>query len=380
MTQRRVLLFRSELLPRSEAFLVEQSRAMRIFQAVFAGIKRLPESLDFQHATSRVLSEGASLRAKIRRRVFAETRYAPHFMDALVETRSQLLHAHFAVDAALALPIQRRLNVPMIVTLHGYDVTRDDSHMKRTAAGRIYLRRRQELWGSARLFLCVSEYIRRRAIERGFPEEKLRVHSIGVDLEKFRPGIRSLQAEPIVLFAGRLVENKGCSFLLRAMQQVEQRHPDARLVVIGDGPLRRALEEEARQRLRRYTFTGMQTHRQVRDWMGRASMLVMPSLQVASGDAEGLGMVMCEAQAVGLPGVGFRGTGVEEALDHGRSGLLVNSGDSDSLAVAILNLLRDARLRQSLSTAGRDHAERRFNLYRQTALLEDIYCDLLASS
>lgn len=380
MMQRKVLLFRSELLPKSEAFLVEQSRAMRIFQPVFAGLKRLPESLDFHHAASLVLCEGLSLRAKMRRRVFAEARYAPRFLDALTETRPQLLHAHFAVDAALALPIQQRLNLPMVVTLHGYDVTRNDSHMKRTAAGRIYLRRRRELWGTASRFLCVSEYIRQRAIERGFPAEKLSVHSIGVDLGKFRPDARSLEAEPIALFAGRLVENKGCRYLLRAMQQVEQQHPDARLVVIGDGPLRQTLEAEARQRLRRYTFLGMQTHREVRDWMARASMLVMPSLQVDSGDAEGLGMVMCEAQAMGLPGIGFRGTGVEEALDHGRSGLLVDSGDSDALAVAILNILRDAKLSEALSAAGREHAEKRFNLYRQTALLEDIYCDLLASS
>jgi glycosyltransferase involved in cell wall biosynthesis len=379
MSERRVLLFRNELLPRSEAFLVEQSRALRTFQPVFTGLKRIAGSLDLHHAPSLVLSEGSSLRSKLRRRVFAETRYAPRFLDAVKDLRPQLLHAHFAVDAALALPIQRQLDLPMAVTLHGYDVTRDDTYMKRTHAGRIYLRRRRELWNRASRFLCVSEYIRQRAIDRGFPEAKLAVHSIGVDLDKFHPAMRLRDAEPIVLFVGRLVENKGCSYLLRAMQQVEQRHSDARLVVIGDGPLRTTLVVEARE-LRRATFAGMQTHPEVRDWMARASVLVMPSLQVGSGDAEGLGMVMCEAQAMGLPGVGFRGTGVEEALDHGRSGLLVESGNSDALAEAILNILLDTKLCDALSEAGREHAESCFDLHRQTALLEEIYCEMMASS
>jgi len=158
---------------------------------------------------------------------------------------------------------------------------------------------------------------------------------------------------------------------------VQQRLPEATLVIVGDGHLRPRLEAEARSRLRHCTFTGVQPHSEVRRWMERAAVLVMPSVQVASGDSEGLGMVMCEAQALGLPGIGFRGTGVEEALAEGESGLLVESRDEAALAEAIVRVLTDPKLRESLAIAGRRHAETSFDLRRQTAILEDKYREVL---
>ncbi|MBV8674996.1 MAG: glycosyltransferase, partial [Acidobacteriaceae bacterium] len=92
-----------------------------------------------------------------------------------------------------------------------------------------------------------------------------------------------------------------------------------------------------------------------------------------------LGMVMCEAQALGLPGIGFRGTGVEEALAHGDSGLLVAPGDEPALAEAIVRVLTDESLQESLGIAGRRNAETRFDLHRQTAILEDKYREVIGS-
>ncbi|MBV8115001.1 MAG: glycosyltransferase [Silvibacterium sp.] len=375
-----VLIFRSELLPSSETFVVEQALAMRTFRPKFAGLKRLPHGIfspDLQ--TIALTGERSKIPDRIRRRLFCETRYAPRYLQRLARESPVLIHAHFALDACLALPVSRRLDVPLVVTLHGYDATRNDENLRRTSTGRIYLRRRHELWRHTRLFVCVSEYIRRRALARGFPAEKLWVHHIGVDLNKFRPSGHSPPPQQLVLFVGRLVENKGCGHLIRAMAGVQQRLPEARVVVVGDGPLRSALESEARTLLRQFTFTGMQPHSEVRRWMEKATVLVMPSVEVASGDSEGLGMVMCEAQALGLPGIGFRGTGVEEALAHGESGLLVPSGDEAALAEAIVRVLTDESLRRSLAIAGRRHAESAFNLHRQTAILEDKYREVLSA-
>ena len=374
-----VLIFRSELLPPSETFIVEQARAMRTFRPVFAGLKRLQPSLPLPAASTIAMSEAKNaIRDKVRRKLFTESRYGPRFLSRLAGPAPAILHSHFAIDAALALPVSTGLRVPLVVTLHGYDVTRHDNHLRHSPRGRIYLRRRRELWQRANLFICISDYIRRRALVRGFPEEKLWVHRIGVDLERFQPRNHDDQPQQLVLFVGRLVENKGCTHLIRAMAAVQQRLPDARLVIVGDGPLREPLESEARSQLRQYTFTGMQPHSEVRCWMERAAVLVMPSVEVASGDSEGLGMVMCEAQALGLPGIAFRGTGVEEALAHGESGLLVPSRDEPALADAIMRVLTDDALRRALSIAGRKHAEARFDLHRQTAILEDKYREVLS--
>ncbi|MBV8671953.1 MAG: glycosyltransferase [Acidobacteriaceae bacterium] len=375
-----ILIFRSELLPPSETFILEQARTMRSFRPVFAGLKRLPDGLRLSDASMIAMSgPDNSIRDRLRRRFFLEARLGPRFLSQLARQFPALVHSHFAVDACLALPISKRLRIPLVVTLHGYDVTRKDEYLRRTAPGRIYLRRRRELWQNASLFVCASEYIRRKALARGFPEEKLWVHRIGVDLERFRPRTRAAGPSQMVLFAGRLVENKGCIHLIRAMATVQQKLPHARLVILGDGPLRASLETEARARLRNCLFAGMQSHFQVRRWMEQAALLAMPSLEVTSGDSEGLGMVMCEAQALGLPGIAFRGTGVEEALAQGDSGLLVAPGDEPALAEAIVRVLTDESLQDSLGIAGRRNAETRFDLRRQTAILEDKYREVIGS-
>jgi glycosyltransferase involved in cell wall biosynthesis len=372
------LIFRSELLPLSETFIAEQARTMQKFGPIFAGLKRLPRGISLPPASTISMSgEGNNIRDKFRRTLFSESRYAPRFLRKLAGTSPTLVHAHFAVDACLALPLGQQLGIPLVVTLHGYDVTRDDDHQRLTTTGRIYLRRRRELFERASLFVCVSDYIRRRALERGFPAEKLWVHAIGVDLDRFQPRVEPLETDQVVLFVGRLVENKGGTHLIRAMAAVQRCLPGARLVIVGDGPLRSLLECQALTQLRQCTFTGMLPHAEVRRWMERATVLVMPSVEVASGDSEGLGMVMCEAQAIGLPGIAFRGTGVEEALAYGESGLLVPSRDEAALADAIIQVLTDETLRRSLAIAGRRHAERAFDLHRQTAILEEKYREVV---
>ena len=373
----RVLLFRSELLPLSETFIAGQSRALARYEAWFAGLKRVPGGLALDEARVIAATQTNSLREKISLRIYLRAGIAPGFLRRVEAVEPHLIHAHFATDACAALTLQDRLRVPMIVTLHGYDVTSDAAALRRFRAGRKYLRQRRELWAQATLFVCVSASIRQKAARNGFPKEKLWVHPIGIDLDFFRPNLKATK-EPLVLFVGRLVEKKGCVHLLRAMRQVESRVPAARLVVLGDGPLRGALEAEARDTLTRCEFLGAASAEVVRQWMGRAAAMAVPSIVAENGDSEGLCTVVCEAQAMGLPVVGFRGPGIE--VMHGETGLLVAQRDENVLAEAILTLLQDEALAAQMGAAGRQRAERLFNLRRQTALLEEKYDEVLSSA
>src|ERR1700759_4328943 len=157
-----VLIFRSELLPPSETFIVEQSRTLQTFRPVFAGLKRLKHGVPLLDAALVTMSRRENaLRDRLCRKLFVETRYGPRFLhrlvqesaapihnhlgvDAciavavrhrfelprfrhrLVQESAALIHTHFAVDACIALPVSQRLDVPLLVTLHGYDVTRND--------------------------------------------------------------------------------------------------------------------------------------------------------------------------------------------------------------------------------------------------------------
>ncbi|MFZ0662712.1 MAG: glycosyltransferase [Acidobacteriaceae bacterium] len=376
-----MLLFRSELLPVSETFIAGQGAALRRYEPWFAGLKRVRNGLALDESRVIAATDGVSLRDKVVRRVYLRTAFAPDFLRRVEAVGAELIHAHFATDACAALAIEARLRVPLMVTMHGYDVTSDDAALRASGLGRVYWRRRQTLWERARVFVCVSEWIRRKALERGFPEEKLWVHPIGIDVEAFRPvalpAAELPVKEPLVLFVGRLVEKKGCAYLLRAMRAVEARMPEARLVVLGDGPRRGALEAEARG-LHRCEFMGAASSDVVREWMRRAAVVAVPSVTAANGDSEGLCLVVCEAQAMGVPVVGFCGPGIE--VVDGETGLLVAERDTDALAEALLALLGDEALAARMGAAGCARARRLFDLRRQTALLEEKYDEVVAGA
>jgi glycosyltransferase involved in cell wall biosynthesis len=372
------LIFRTDLLPPSETFIPSQAHALRRYAPCFAGLRLVPTGLQMDPCETVVLARDASAREQLRRRMFLATGIGPRFLRALELRRASLLHAHFAVDAAAALPVQRHLQLPLVVTLHGYDATSSDAAHRRTAMGRMFLRRKHELFSRAKLFVCVSEHIRRQALEHGFPAEKLRTLPIGVDLEVFAPNpLQSRSRDPIVLFVGRLVEKKGCDHLIQAMAMVEERHPTSKLLIVGDGPLQESLRMQARKSLKRCTFLGAQPPSVVRDLMHRASLLAATSVVAASGDTEGLPIVLCEAQAIGLPIAAFEGPGVTEAVVSGETALLAPSGDDAALADAMSAILNDNDLAGRLAAAGRKRAEACFSLATQTARLEEIYDELL---
>lgn len=373
----RVLLFRTELLPLSETFIAAQAAAMQRYEPWFAGLKRIPKGLAMNSAQVITHSDADSFREKIARIVYLRSGFAPEFLRRIQTAKPNLLHVHFATDACAALPIQERLRVPLAVTLHGYDVTSDAATLRASRLGVSYLRNQNTVWERAQVFICVSESLRQKALERGFPEEKLWVHPIGIDIDQFRPDPHFVK-EPLVLFVGRLVEKKGCIHLLGAMQIVQSRMPDARLVIIGDGPLRAELEKEARATLRHFEFLGATGADTVRQWMWRAAVVAVPSIVASNGDSEGLSLVVCEAQAMGLPVVAFRGPGIE--VVDGETGLLVRPRDEAALAESLLTVLADGNLASRMGTAGRQRVERLFNLRRQTVLLEEKYDQLLNSA
>uniref|UniRef100_A0A7V4XUJ7 Glycosyltransferase n=1 Tax=Acidobacterium capsulatum TaxID=33075 RepID=A0A7V4XUJ7_9BACT len=369
---RRVLYLRAELLPPSETFVAAQAAALRRYRAGFAGLKRVPCSAELP-GTVAVLDACGNWTGRAARLAHGWTGSAPAFEAKLAAWRPDLLHAHFATDACAFLPVARRLGLPLVVTLHGYDAGLSDAAHARTALGRIFLRRREELWAHAVAFVCVSEHLRRVAVARGFPEEKLWVHRTGVPVEDRLPASAGRRERGHVLFVGRLVEKKGCAKLLAAMERVEKRHAGARLTVMGDGPLRGALEAQARDRLRRCTFAGAEPHAVVRRVMETATVLAVPSVRAANGDCEGLPTVILEAMERGLPVVAFDGSGAEEAMEDGVNGWLAEAGDEEALAEALLRVLRDPARTRQMGEEARRHVERHLNLAVQTERLEAEY-------
>ena len=372
---KRVLIYRTELLAASETFIAAQAGALKRYEPWFVGLKREKDGLDLDPARVITLTREEGLRDKLFRRLYLRSGIAPSFHQDICNLRPSLIHAHFAPDGAAALFLLRHLNLPLLVTLHGYDVTANDATLRQTTHGAAFLQRKGALLHGATLFLCASEHIRKQALARGYPEAKLLVLPIGVELPPHDPAEKR---EQIVLFVGRMVEKKGCIHLLRAWERVEAALPCAKLVLLGDGPLRPSLEQYARLRLKNVMFLGMSKHDDVRCWMRRVQVLAAPSIIASNGDTEGLPTVLCEAQALGLPIVAFHGPGVEEAVVADETALLVPQGDELALAQAIIGALSNQELRAALAEAGRKRAARLFDLQKQTALLEEKYEEIVS--
>jgi colanic acid/amylovoran biosynthesis glycosyltransferase len=371
----RSLVFREELLPASETFITEQVDAMRSFTPSYVGLRVLPQSAArFTNAISLSSAMGTHERyGELRKRAYHFIPFSPSFHRSVRRVNACLLHAHFALDATSALALHQALGIPLIVTLHGYDVTTSDEAFQLTPRGRRYMRRRPTLWSQASRFLCVSEAVRRSALLGGFPEEKLQVHYIGIDCSKFQPVLPSQRQEDLVLFVGRLVEKKGCAYLLQALSRVRKRLPLVRLVIIGDGPMRESLEQLARELSLDVTFLGFQPSRVVREWMGKARVLCNPSVSAENGDSEGFGMVLVEAQATGLPVVSSLHGGIPEAISDGNTGLLAPERDVAALAEHIHRFMSDTAFWQACSSRATAWVRERFDLHKQTRKLESIY-------
>ena len=280
--------------------------------------------------------------------------------------RPRLVHAHFGRGGAFALPIARALGVPLVVTFHGADATKE-THYRKRLVPRIYGRRLAALQREAALFVCVSGFVRDRLLERGFPPDKLEVIHQGVAIERrMEPGAA---ADPYVLFVGRFVEKKGAADLIEAMRLLGSRRGATRLMLIGDGPLAGALRQRATG-LDWISFPGWLPNAEVRRLMRGAIAVCVPSVTAPDGDSEGLPTVIFEAMAEGTPVVATRHAGIAEAVEHGRTGLLVPPGDPRSLADALANLIANPERRRALGAAARLVASERFDAVTQSRRLE----------
>jgi colanic acid/amylovoran biosynthesis glycosyltransferase len=318
-----LLVFRERLLPASETFILAQAESLDAFRPVYFGLRQV-QGLALPPDRILTVNEGG-LTGRLRE-ITVKLCGALAGMHRLRKLQPAIIHAHFGPDGVLALPLARRLGTPLVVTLHGFDITRDDIALRRGGFSYAkYVRQRGRLQNEARLFVAVSEFIKREAIKKGFPADKIVVHYTGIDCESFRAD-RNIARDPVVLFVGRLVHEKGCRDLITAMRSVQHRVPEARLVVIGDGPLRKSLELLARVDLHDVTFLGTQPSDVVRYWLNRSRVLSVPSL------SEAFGMVFVEAQAMGVPVASYMTGGIPEAVGHGVTGLLAPTGDVGVLA------------------------------------------------
>lgn len=376
MNDKKILVYRNILLPVSETFIVNQTMRLPSLKAYFLGVKLArPPRIEVAKERTRLINDGGK-RGFLREVLFKIFGWIPK--DILFwakQVKPLLMVSHFGVDGSVALPLVKELEVPYIVHLHGFDVTLEDDYVLKnsTPLHKMYIIRRRSLAITARAFIVPSHFLRTKAIQRGFPEDKIHVVPHGVDFALF--DIKNSDPKwGEILYVGRLVERKGLHFLIEALGLLRESYPAIRLTVIGDGPSRTFFENLAKGKLgERVQFLGAQPPQIIYEYLRKAYLFSMPSIVMPNGEAETFGVVFAEAHAMGVPVVSFASGGISEVVLHEKTGFLAPEGDVRALATSIELLLKDTYLRDQMGRAARAHCEESFDLRKNNEQLEKIY-------
>jgi phosphatidylinositol alpha-1,6-mannosyltransferase len=190
-----------------------------------------------------------------------------------------------------------------------------------------------------------------------------------VDVETFRPDVDAtavrakfgLGDAPVIVCVSRLVKRKGQDVLIRALRTVRRAIPDARLLLVGDGPYLTDLRVLARHHGVRdaVVFAGGVPHPELPAHYAAGDVFAMPCRTRRAGlDVEGLGMVYLEASACGLPVLAGDSGGAPDAVRDGQTGYVVRGRDETAVAKHLMGLLTDRELRTRMGAAGRAWVER----------------------
>jgi len=241
-----------------------------------------------------------------------------------------------------------------LIYCHGDDLVMADPAARRA---------RRRWFGAANAIVAASEFAGRQLTETfRMPASRVVVLPNGVDLHRFRP----MQADAalrgrlgigedrqVILAPTRLVPRKGVDRLIAALPAIRARHPEVLLLVVGDGPQRAALDDQATEvgGAEALRFAGAVPAVDMPAYYALSSLVVLPN-RAEPGEIDGMPLVFLEAGACGKPVIGGRAGGTPEAVEHGRNGLLVDGDDPVAIAAAVLRILDDPVLADQLAAGG----------------------------
>jgi glycosyltransferase involved in cell wall biosynthesis len=292
----------------------------------------------------------------------------------LKEHHARLLHVYFGHIGVLLLPLIKARPVPMIVSFHGADAMVD---MEKAA----FRSPTQTMLDSVALVLARSESLVERLVMLGCRKSKIRIHRTGIPLDElpFRPRSHPTDGKWRFVQACRLIEKKGLPVTLRAFARFAEEYPESTLTIAGNGPLLSDLKDLVKELgiKDRVDFPGFLAQEDLHKLYYDAHAFLHPSELGKDGNQEGVPNSMLEAMATGLPVVATTHGGIPEAVDHGISGLLVDEGDDAALAHALRNLAADEAFYRSIGEAGSKAVAEKFEIGRQTRILESYYREVL---
>lgn len=308
----------------------------------------------------------------------SDTRALVALYRVIKEGRYHIIHAHSSKAGVLGRLAAKWVGTPVILyTPHGFAFRSVRS--KLICWAYIQIERLCALWTDR--IICVSSTEKEEALKsRIAPVDKLVVIENGLDLTEFvqlmDPLAKKRQLDidphsPIVGTMGRLSWDKGIRYFLEAAAKVSTAYPEVQFLIVGDGEARKDLELLATNLgiSSQTVFTGFRS--------GSLEILALMDVFVLPSPHEAMPYTVLEAMASEKPVVAIEGTGAQDAVQQGKTGLLVPPRDPEALAAAVIAMLRDKARAQAMGLAGREVVESRFTLAQMARRTEELYTTLL---
>lgn len=293
------------------------------------------------------------------------------FSRSLQKKKINVLIAEYGQTGALCMPICRQLGIPLIVHFHGLDASVRSIVEK-------YQKSYQEMFEYASKIIVVSTVMKNKLLALGAPSEKLILNTYGPNEAFF--SVKRVNVSKDFLFVGRFVDKKAPYLTIMAFKRVAAKYPEARLKMIGDGPLMNVCKNMVTSlNLQDHViFMGVCTPEEIRCEMSLAVAYVQHSVTALNGDMEGTPVAIIEASAASLPVISTFHAGISDVIQHQVTGYLVNELDVDRMVDAMLTVLDDPQKGCKMGIAGRERIKAEFSMDKHIGIINQAITEALS--
>ena len=305
----------------------------------------------------------------IRKRIFTLMRqgagtslYEDLLLKSFKKNRVEKVYAEYGPTAVAVLNVCKRMNLPLIVNFHGYDIS----------SKRVINQHREayfQMLDYAESIVAVSQHMFDTLVDLGADRRKITYTPCAPQDSFF--GVQPMYSEKTFVAVGRFVNKKAPYYTVLAFIEVLKKYPGARLVFAGSGPLLSACKNIVRYHASEDTivFLGNVAPEELQKLYEGALGFVQHSITADDGDMEGTPVAVLEASAAGLPVIATEHAGIPDVVINGQTGLLVKEHDVDGMAENMMRLLDDRKYAISLGQRGREYVRNNFSMEKHIGVL-----------
>lgn len=305
--------------------------------------------------------------------IFKSLGYFPGFARFCIKRNVDILHIHFGYHGIKYIGLKKKLKIPMVCSFYG-----DDAFS--WPQKKWYKKKIGQLFNEADMILVLGAYMKNWLMNLGCPEEKIRIHHLGVNVNEIKFEKRKYSVDKPIhfLIASNFVPKKGINIALEALGKIGD-SINYKVHIVGSGSLESEIFDLVKELNieEKVQFYGYQPYDYFLNLAYKCDVFLQASRTGEENQKEGTPMALVDVMATGLPVVSTFHSDIPEIIVNGKNGYLAKENNVEDFARAILEFIEDFKVNKMLAENGRKHIEENFNSKIQTYKLEKIYLEIL---